>query len=133
MLQEAFLRKISEEEYVTVEESIEGTFDKYINGDGEIYEKDGEITRKAECLVHYFFKRSEKEVMILDIQGCGCHLFDPEICSKDILSEDKILFCTGNLSTMAMNNFIQKHKCNFYCKLLNLSSLQSDTPAPVKD
>ena len=78
-----FLGKIGEE-YVTVEEFIEGTFDKNINNDGEIYEKGGEITRKAECLVHYSFERSEK-VMILDIQGCGCNLFDPEICSKDIV------------------------------------------------
>ena len=118
-----FLGKIGEEEYVTVEEFIEGTFDKYINNDGEIYEKGSEITQKAECLVHYSFERSEKEVMILDIQGCGCNLFDPEICSKDIVLGEKVMFCTGNLSTVAMNNFIQNHKCNFYCKLLNLSSL----------
>lgn len=79
---------------------------------------------------HFSYERSYKEVMVLDIQGCGCSLFDPEIASKVIMSDDEVsddevyLFCTGNLSINAINNFIGKHKCNLYCQLFDLSDLQ---------
>jgi hypothetical protein len=59
------------------------------------------------------------------IQGCGCTLFNPEIASKQIVSEDDsaYLFCTGNLSITAINNFIGKHTCNLYCQLFDLPEL----------
>lgn len=121
-----FMGKICcEDDFVTVEEFIEGKFEKYVNNDGNICGKKGEVTEKAECLVHFSYEKSNKEVMLLDVQGCGCTLFDPEICSKEILSEDKILFCTGNLSTTAINNFVANHHCNIYCQLLKLGVLQA--------
>ena len=44
-------------EYVTVEEYLEGEFDKYINNDGKIcYGRDKTISEKAECLAHYSYK-----------------------------------------------------------------------------
>lgn len=33
------------------------------------------------------------------------------------------MFTTGNLSTTAINNFIEFHVCNFFCKCLNLKPL----------
>ena len=60
-------------EYVTVEEFIDGTFYKYINNNGNISQggNDDPLTKKAECLAHFSYERSQKEVMLLDIQGCG--------------------------------------------------------------
>ena len=111
--------------FVTVEELVDGIFVKYINNDGDICGEDVELTEKAECLAHFSYERSQSEVMVLDIQGCGCSLFDPEIASKQVMSEDNssYLFCTGNLSVTAINHFIGKHKCNFYCRLFDLSEL----------
>ena len=35
---------------------------------------------------------------------------------------EMILFCYGNLSTLAINAFVGMHKCNKYCKQLKLES-----------
>ena len=113
------------EEYVTVEEFIEGTFRKYINNNGSICESGNAdpLIKKAECLAHFSYERSEREVMLLDIQGCGSCLFDPEIASKE-LEPSNMLFCTGNLSKNAIQNFTASHKCNDYCYLLQLIAFE---------
>ena len=54
------------EEYVTIEESVDGTFRKCVNNNGSVCDKGDE----AECLAHFTYEGSEKEVMLLDIQGC---------------------------------------------------------------
>ena len=114
-----YLGKIGDDVYVTVEELVDGTFVKYINNNGDV------CGENVECLAHFSYERSQKEVMVPDIQGCGCSLFDLEIASKVIMSDDEVyLFCTGNLSINAINNFIGKHKCNLYCQLFDLSDLQ---------
>ena len=61
--------------------------------------------------------------MIVDIQGCEYFLFDPEIASKELKSDDEFLFCTGNLAYSAIHNFTEYHKCNWYCELLKLPEL----------
>ena len=71
--------------------------------------------------LHY--ERSQKEVMLLDIQGCGSCLFDPEIASKQ-LDPKNMLFCTGNLSHNAIQNFTASHKCNDDCNLLKLTPFE---------
>ena len=114
-----YLGKIGDDVYVTVEELVDGTFVKYINNNGDV------CGENVECLAHFSYERSQKEVMVPDIQGCGCSLFDLEIASKVIMSDDEVyLFCTGNLSINAINNFIGKHKCNLYCQRFDLSDLQ---------
>ena len=49
--------------------------------------------------------------MILDMQGSGYHLFDPEIASQKLIENEEVLFSTGNLSTKAINNFIAQLQC----------------------
>ncbi len=63
--------------------------------------------------------------MLLDIQGAGDLLCDPEIASSELLSEeDEYQFCIGNLSVEAINKFCQSHSCNTYCKSIGLKALQ---------
>ena len=110
-------------EYVTVEEYVEGEFDKYINNDGKIcYGRDKTISEKAECLAHYSYKKSNHQLMLLDIQGCGYSLFDPEIASTKLVDDEdnEILFTVGNLSEQAISTFIKEHLCNPYCYQLEL-------------
>ena len=114
------------DECVTVEEYIEGKFTKYLNNNGDIFGDEGDVyLEKAENLVHYSHRTSEKELMLLDIQGCGNILCDPEIASKRLYADQEMLFCTGNLTEIAITNFIQRHKCNLYCNLLDLPPLSS--------
>ena len=116
-----FMGKMEGGEFVTIEEFIDGGFTKYINNNGELSVNDSEILKKAESLAHFSYERSEKELMILDMQGSGYHLFDPEIASKKLIEE--VFFSTGNLSTTAINNFISVHNCNMYCNVLGLQAL----------
>ena len=119
-----FMGKIGEE-YVTIEEFVDGTFRKYVNNNGNVCCKGDRsaLFDKAECLAHFTYERSEKEVMLLDIQGCEYSLIDPEIASKELTPTD-LLFCAGNLSANAISTFVTNHKCSSYCQLLGLSPLE---------
>ena len=66
--------------------------------------------------------KSEGKLIVLDIQGSNQFLYDLEIASSDLLSEDgKILFCNGDYSKDGIKNFFSKHLCNNCCKMLTLS------------
>ena len=75
--------------------------------------------------MHFSFEKSDGKLMLLDIQGAGDLLCDPEIASSELLSEeDEYQFCIGNLSVEAINKFCQSHSCNTYCKSIGLKALQ---------
>ena len=79
-------------EYVTVEEFVPGTFVKYLNNDGRICGEVTDMHKKASSLVHFSFIKSNKKLMVVDIQGCGHSLFDPEIASSDLFyNNDKYI------------------------------------------
>lgn len=107
-----------------MEKYVDGEFIKYINNDGTLCEDVNEvILQKAECLSHFLFEKSN-QVMLLDIQGCGFSLVDPEVASAVLFDENKeLLFTAGNLSIDAIANFKHVHRCNGYCKLLKLKPL----------
>ena len=69
------------------------------------------------------FHMKNHELMLLDIQGCGYRLFDPEIASTTLMDGNEILFTTGNLSKEAIDTFIKGHVCNVYCNQLKLQRL----------
>lgn len=116
---------------VTVEEFIPGKFEKYINNDGKISShyksrspttvlEDNVIVDKAESLVHFSYIYTKEEMMLLDIQGFGYDLCDPEIATTRLKDDDELNFCAGNLSTTAIQEFLDLHTCNQFCKLLKL-------------
>ena len=117
---------------VTVEEFIPGKFEKYINNNGQIsshyksqssttFLEDNVIVDKAESLVHFSYIYTKEEMMLLDIQGVGYDLCDPEIATARLKDDNELnLFCAGNLSTIAIQEFLDLHTCNQYCKLLKL-------------
>ena len=63
--------------------------------------------------------------MVVDIQGCNYQLMDPEIATTTLKEDDEYLFCAGNLASFAIENFTRNHKCNGFCKGLNLPELES--------
>lgn len=111
------------EEWTTIEEYVEGSFSKYINNDGTICFIDNDITKKAECLAHYTYEKSNFKIMLLDIQGSDYVLYDPEIASAELKADNEYLFCAGNLSHVAITTFTKYHKCNKYCKAIQLTKL----------
>lgn len=125
-----------EEEPVTVEELVAGKFLKYVNNDGTCVkpsedEEDDvkDIFLKAQCLVHMSYVMSKKQLMLLDIQGSGYSLYDPEMATTAIQDEDdprnEFYFCCGNLSSMGIDKFLKDHKCNKYCYMFDLELCES--------
>ena len=108
-----------------------GDFQKYINNNGSICLNDLDITEKAETFVHYTYEKSNNRLMITDLQGVGYQLCDSESATHTIVEvkSDKskmlveYLFCAGNLSTTAFENFEREHICNKYCTKLELTQL----------
>ena len=113
-------------EIVTIEKFIDGSpFVKYMNNTGDIdRELPTAAVEKAEALAHFSYVISKQKFLLVDIQGIGFQLCDPEIASADLMTkeddEDKLNFCIGNLSTKAIDNFFGQHKCNQYCNTLAL-------------
>jgi hypothetical protein len=115
-----------DEECVTLEEYIEGDFVKYVNNTGKTCVPDHNlIGQKAQCLAHFSYEKSNRELMILDLQGSGHVLFDPEIATTELYKDKEILFCAGNLTGIAIKEFISGHYCNEYCRLIGLNELKS--------
>jgi hypothetical protein len=112
------------QQVVTIEELVTGSFEKYVNNDGVICKnKNDDLQNKAECLVHFSYIKSNRKLMLVDIQGAGHNLTDPEIASLTGAYDDEnhLLFCAGNFSKEAYANFFKVHECNAFCNLLELS------------
>ena len=127
--QKIYHGKISNREnHVTIEEYIPGSFVKHLNNNGMICGPSTYVAllqvQKAEYITHYSYENSDKKIMLIDLQGSGCTLLDPEIASKQQLDENNhFLYCTGNLSELAINSFIGAQTCNFYCQILGVKPL----------
>ena len=111
-------------QYVSVEEYVSGTFTKYINNDGISCVEECDVSKKAGCLAHFSSEKSENKLIILYIQGSDHTLYDPEIATSDLFDGDhEMLFCSGNLSKVAIENFVKDHSCNKYCRSAGLRKL----------
>ena len=71
----------------------------------------------------------EKIFMLLDLQGVGYLLCDPEIATIDIRvkegdTKSEFYFCLGNLSTNAIHGFMATHKCNRICRTLGFKEFE---------
>ena len=92
----------------------------------ELCAKDDVLCDKAQCFADFTYEKSQGKLMVLDVQGAGLNLYDPEIASAELTDGDGSLrLCNGNLAEGAIRNFFGKHKCNFYCKILQLKLLPS--------
>ncbi len=109
---------------------MQGKFFKYVNNNGELCTNGGdstdlelqELSEKAQCLVHYSYHWSKEHMMLLDLQGSYYHLYDPEIATKELCSDEKdeFYFCCGNLAHVAIQGFLRNHTCNKYCEMMGI-------------
>ena len=118
-----FAKQSSNDECITMEEFIPGEFTKYMNNNGKMcVSSSNVIGQKSECLAHYSLEKSNKRLMVTDIQGSSYTLCDPEVASANVLdADDKVLFCAGNLTHIAINQFCKDHICNRFCKMAGLT------------
>ena len=105
---------------VTIEEYVPGSFYKLISNDRQFIDLNDDsfahlekLFLKAECLVHYSYVSTKEKLMILDIQGLGYTLYDPEISTALLVDGDReeLYFCCENCSSIGIQAFIKSHKC----------------------
>ena len=90
---DVYFGKDENDDIVTVEEYVEGDFVKYINNNACICSNSSSVaSMKAQSLVHFSYEKSEGKLMLLDLQGSGFHLFDPEIASTNIIDGGEVLY-----------------------------------------
>lgn len=64
----------------------------------------------------------------MDIQGSEFNMFDPEVASIDgNFEEGELLFCLGNLSKVAYDNFFTQRTCNKFCEMIGINGKQHFT------
>jgi hypothetical protein len=93
---------------IIVEEFVEGECVKFLNNTGAVCGNDSKLRQKAESLTHFSYAKSNNQLMIVDIQGCGYYLYDPEIASKEIMSDqgEQLMFAVGNLTHTDIVKFL---------------------------
>ncbi len=76
---------------VTLEKFIPGNIKKYSNNTvnmAEIKSDDQkELIEKAECFMHFSYVITNKQLMVVDLQGVGYDLCDPEIATMVLWEE----------------------------------------------
>ena len=97
--------------FMALEPWIPGKYEKKTSNAGHIA-KDSEL---AQAFSHYTWQMTGGEIMVVDIQGVGNTLTDPQIHSLDT---DR--FGRGNLCSKGMDAFFLNHVCNDICRTLEL-------------
>ncbi len=116
-----------------IEEYILGIFNKYVNNNDSraatsaMSPDEKEIFEKAQALSHFSYETTKRNIMLLDIQGAGKLLSDPEMATVQLQDDsgEEIYFCVGNLSVVAITTFCIEHVCSKYCELLGLPRLEN--------
>ena len=107
---------------VVIEPYLPGEFVKYVNNDGTICTQDSsnaidaEIGKIAESFAHFTYLKSDKKLMVLDIQGTGNILTDPEVASAEHSVNNEYMFCMGNTTSGGIKHFLEKHICSELCE-----------------
>ena len=131
--------------YMLVEDLLDvGSYVKYNGNNGLVYtpqqaildgqsrhkndssiQLDVQATLLAQAFSHFTYEESGCDEIVVDIQGCGTRWTDPCLHSKTCK------YGRTDCGTNGMSKFFKTHKCNFWCRLLCLESVELDTEESV--
>eukprot|EP01004_Peranema_trichophorum_P006048 NODE_4889_length_1098_cov_48.518974_g4342_i0.p1 GENE.NODE_4889_length_1098_cov_48.518974_g4342_i0~~NODE_4889_length_1098_cov_48.518974_g4342_i0.p1 ORF type:complete len:306 (-),score=61.23 NODE_4889_length_1098_cov_48.518974_g4342_i0:179-1048(-) len=100
---------------LAVEPWMEGRFNKYSNNYGYVSYDD---RNTPQAFSHFTYSHSVGKLLICDIQGVGDKYTDPQIHTRDGKG-----FGKGNLGYDGIMRFFKTHRCNSFCRYLNLPIL----------
>ncbi len=111
-------------EYVLVEDYLEGEFEKYISNTGHVNPACCMKYVLMPAFTHWSWVHTQGQMMITDLQGVRYNdkyvLTDP--C---VLSVDKRFGAMDN-SVIGMANFFSSHACNSVCRALKIPTIRPD-------
>ena len=94
-----------------VEPLLEGNFTKYSSNSGFV--TDEVLRNTPHAFSHWTFETSGGEELVVDVQGVGDLLTDPQIHTRDGQG-----FAGGNMGLRGMALFFANHRCNAICRQL---------------
>ncbi|XP_050965495.1 transient receptor potential cation channel subfamily M member 6 isoform X1 [Labeo rohita] len=116
----------SDGQWLTVEKNMSGHFRKYNNNTGEEISPSSGLEETILAFSHWTYEYTNRELLVLDLQGVGADLTDPSLIRvDDTSSSGEMAFGPANLGDDAIQSFVLKHTCNSCCKKLGLSDLRS--------
>ncbi|XP_067295131.1 transient receptor potential cation channel subfamily M member 6 isoform X1 [Pseudorasbora parva] len=116
----------SDGQWLTVEKNMSGHFRKYNNNTGEEISPSSGLEEAILAFSHWTYEYTNRELLVLDLQGVGVDLTDPSLIRvDDKCSSGEMAFGPANLGDDAIQSFVLKHTCNSCCKKLGLSDLKS--------
>ncbi|RXN32038.1 transient receptor potential cation channel subfamily M member 6-like isoform X1 [Labeo rohita] len=112
----------SDGQWLTVEKNMSGHFRKYNNNTGEEISPSSGLEETILAFSHWTYEYTNRELLVLDLQGVGADLTDPSLIRvDDTSSSGEMAFGPANLGDDAIQSFVLKHTCNSCCKKLGLS------------
>ena len=127
-----YFGKLVDGTVVTIEQYLEGQFNKYVNNNGDIcnqgeFEEEKVMQEKAEALIHFPYENSQKQLMLLDIQGFDYKLIDSAIATVNVdnTTNGEREFVAGNMSLDGIETFLSQHSCSEYCELLSVEKTET--------
>ena len=105
-----------------VEVFLEGSFTKYSSNSGFV--TDEVVRHTPHAFSHYTYERSKGEQMVVDVQGVGDLLTDPQIHTRAGGRGG------GDLGLRGMALFFASHRCNALCRQLRCRPFASPPTVP---
>lgn len=116
--------------YLAIEEKLNGKYDKFNSNNGFVKEAANEnekrLTEVAQSFSHFSHVFSKGTEIVVDIQGKDFEYTDPQIHSLSIE------YGMADRGKRGIKDFFRTHKCNSYCKVLNLTpytKVKTEVPA----
>lgn len=117
-----------------MEYKLKGTFTKYNNNFGEIYEqsdakrkmtpeeeaKRSRVFKFSEAFSHLSIEESGGSMLVCDLQGVNDFFTDPQIHTEDGKG-----LGMGNMGQEGIDKWVAAHTCNEVCRALNLRDLKA--------
>ncbi|KAL6465938.1 hypothetical protein MHYP_G00260710 [Metynnis hypsauchen] len=124
----------AEGQWLTIEGNMSGDFMKYNNNTGEEISPCCALEETVLAFSHWTYEYTQKELLVLDLQGVGVDLTDPSVIrADDKSSSEDLVFGPANLGEDAIQSFILKHTCNSCCRRLGLSNLREGNELQESD
>ncbi|CAH2273196.1 alpha- kinase 3 isoform X1 [Pelobates cultripes] len=111
--------------YATIEEDLEGHFEKYCIRDiaGKLHAKNmSEIEQKCCAFQHWVFQWTNGNFLVTNLEGVGWKLTNIGIATKTKGFQGLKESCCPEV----LEEFLSFHQCSSYCEMLGLKSLKAN-------